>query len=157
LPHLTPCTHRTHLTHLVQEQYRNLLVQAEVAELRSRAGELPASERTGLMQRVETAERAAMAERLETSYKQIRDYQETLHQSQEQMEGAQAILDTSQDKYFSLCRKYDQAKRLIADLRQAESVLTEQLLTREEQYALHLVRCLTPDNLSPYLTVETNP
>lgn len=48
------------------------------------------------MQRVETAERAAMAERLETSYKQIRDYQETLHQSQEQMEGAQAILDTSQ-------------------------------------------------------------
>merc|ERR1719397_1164669 len=56
------------------------------------------------------------------------------------MEGAQAILDSSQDKYFSLCRKYDQAKRLIADLRQAESVLTEQLLTREEQYALHLVR-----------------
>ena len=48
------------------------------------------------MHRVETAERAAMAERLETSYKQIRDYQETLHQSQEQMEGAQAILDTSQ-------------------------------------------------------------
>ena len=26
----------------------------------------------------------------------IRDYQETLHQSQEQMEGAQAILDSSQ-------------------------------------------------------------
>ena len=27
-----------------------------------------------------------------------------------------------QDKYFSLCRKYDQAKRLIADLRQAEVI-----------------------------------
>ena len=26
----------------------------------------------------------------------LRDYQETLHQSQEQMEGAQAILDSSQ-------------------------------------------------------------
>merc|ERR1719341_1034441 len=103
-------------------------------------GELPDSERAALMSRVDSAERAAMAERLETSYRQIRDYQETLHQSQEQMEGAQAILDSSRDKYFSLCRKYDQAKRLIADLRQAESVLTEQLLTREEQYALHLVR-----------------
>merc|ERR1719266_2484552 len=125
---------------LREAQYRNLLVQQEVAELRNRVGELPASERAALMSRVDSAERAAMAERLETSYRQIRDYQETLHQSQEQTEGAQAILDSSQDKYFSLCKKYDQAKRLIADLRQAETVLTEQLLTREEQYALHLVR-----------------
>ena len=37
-----------------------------------------------------------------------------------------------QDKYFSLCKKYDQAKRLIADLRQAEVIsrlCTFQILT----------------------------
>ena len=63
-------------------------------------GELPSSERSDILERVETAERAAMTERLETSYKQIRDYQQTLHHSQQQMEGAQAVLDTSQVQVY---------------------------------------------------------
>jgi hypothetical protein len=49
-----------------------------------------------MLERLETAEKAAMEERLETSYRQIRDYQDTLYQSQEQIDGAQAIIDSSE-------------------------------------------------------------
>ena len=41
-------------------------------------------------------------------------------------------------KYLDLCRKYEQAKRLIQSLREAENLLTEQLLTRDEHYSHHL-------------------
>lgn len=49
-----------------------------------------------MLERLETTEKAAMEERLETSYRQIRDYQDTLYQSQEQIDGAQAIIDSSE-------------------------------------------------------------
>ena len=59
-------------------------------------GEVPEGERGVMLERLETAEKAAMEEKLETSYRQIRDYQETLYQSQEQIDGAQAIIDSSE-------------------------------------------------------------
>jgi len=125
---------------LKEAQYKNLLIQAEMMELRTRLGELPEGERGAMLERLETAEKAAMEERLETSYRQIRDYQDTLYQSQEQIDGAQAIIDSSEDKYASLCQKYQQAKYMISSLRQNSHVLTEQLLSRDEQYSAYLAR-----------------
>jgi len=81
---------------LKEAQYKNLLIQAEMMELRTRLGEIPEGERGAMLERLETAEKAAMEERLETSYRQIRDYQDTLYQSQEQIDGAQAIIDSSE-------------------------------------------------------------
>jgi len=123
---------------LKEAQYRNTLIQAEMVDLRARLSDIPATERAAVAKRVQTAESAAMTERLETSYLQIRQYQDTLQQSQEQIDGIHNILDQSQFKYLSLCRKYNQAKRLISSLRDAEDILTEQLLTRDEQYTSHL-------------------
>jgi len=125
---------------LKEAQYKNLLIQAEMMELRTRLGEIPEGERGAMLERLETAEKAAMEERLETSYRQIRDYQDTLYQSQEQIDGAQAIIDSSEDKYASLCQKYQQAKYMISSLRQNSHVLTEQLLSRDEQYSSYLAR-----------------
>jgi hypothetical protein len=125
---------------LKEAQYKNLLIQAEMMELRTRLGEIPEGERGAMLERLETAEKAAMEERLETSYRQIRDYQDTLYQSQEQIDGAQAIIDSSEDKYASLCQKYQQAKYMISSLRQNSHVLAEQLLSRDEQYSSYLAR-----------------
>merc|ERR1719270_2271640 len=123
---------------LKEAQYKNLLIQAEMMELRTRLGDLPEGEKNSLLEQLDTAERAAMEERLETSYRQIRDYQDTLYQSQEQIDGAQAIIDSSEDKYASLCQKYQQAKYMISSLRQNSHVLAEQLLSRDEQYSSYL-------------------
>ena len=57
---------------------------------------VPVTERAAVKERVENAEREAMAERLETSYQQIRQYQDTLQQSQEQMDGVHNMFDRSQ-------------------------------------------------------------
>ena len=47
-------------------------------------GEMPEGEKNSLLEQLDTAERVAMEERLESSYRQIREYQDTLYQSQEQ-------------------------------------------------------------------------
>ena len=44
----------------------------------------------------ETEEREAMEDKLEASYREIRKYQDTLQQSQEQMESAQTMIEESQ-------------------------------------------------------------
>ena len=59
-------------------------------------GELPEGEKNSLLEQLDTAERVAMEERLESSYRQIREYQDTLYQSQEQMDGARAFIESSE-------------------------------------------------------------
>lgn len=41
-------------------------------------------------------EKLILEEKLETSYREIRKYQDTLQQSQEQLEGAQEMIEDSQ-------------------------------------------------------------
>ena len=45
-----------------------------------------------------------------------------------------------QDKYASLCEKYQQAKYTISTLKQSSHVLASQLLSRDEQYSAYLAR-----------------
>jgi hypothetical protein len=45
-----------------------------------------------------------------------------------------------QDEYVVLSRKYSHAKRLIYSLKEAGNVLTEQLLTRDQEYFSHLAK-----------------
>ena len=44
----------------------------------------------------ETVKRMAVEEKLETSYREMRKYQDTLQQSQEQLEGTQGMIEDSQ-------------------------------------------------------------
>ena len=44
----------------------------------------------------ETAKRIVIEEKLETSYREMRKYQDTLQQSQEQLEGTQGMIEDSQ-------------------------------------------------------------
>ena len=119
----------------LQAQYKNLLIQAEMMELRTRVrlssnytfqsmsdckmhilycgkmhqklgnyfhylcfqlGEMPEGDKNSILEQLDTAERVAMEERLESSYRQIREYQDTLYQSQEQMDGARAFIESSE-------------------------------------------------------------
>jgi len=64
-------------------------------------GEMPDGEKSCLLDQLDTAERQAMEERLETSYRQIREYQDTLCQSQEQMDGARAFIESSEVRWTS--------------------------------------------------------
>ncbi len=50
-------------------------------------GELPEGDKNSIMEQLDSAERIAMEERLETSYRQIREYQDTLTQAGEAAEG----------------------------------------------------------------------
>ena len=47
-------------------------------------------------------EKLKLEEKLETSYREIRKYQDTLQQSQEQLEGAQEMIEDSQVCYYLL-------------------------------------------------------
>ena len=49
----------------------------------------------------ETVKRMAVEEKLETSYREMRKYQDTLQQSQEQLEGTQGMIEDSQ-----VCEQY---------------------------------------------------
>ena len=44
----------------------------------------------------ESVKRMAVEEKLETSYREMRKYQDTLQQSQEQLEGTQGMIEDSQ-------------------------------------------------------------
>jgi membrane carboxypeptidase/penicillin-binding protein len=50
------------------------------------------------------------------------------------------ILAVFQDEYVTLTRKYSHAKRLIFSLKEAGNVLTEQLLSRDQEYFNHLAK-----------------
>ena len=48
------------------------------------------------LRQAETVEKNALEERLETSYSEIKKYQDTLQQSQEQLEVAQGMIEDTQ-------------------------------------------------------------
>ena len=48
------------------------------------------------LRQVETVEKNALEEKLDTSYREIRKYQDTLQQSQEQLEVAQGMIEDTQ-------------------------------------------------------------
>ena len=56
-------------------------------------GEVPEGERAGLVDQLDAAEREAMEQRLESSYRQIRDYQDTIAR---ETQGQDMALDTSE-------------------------------------------------------------
>ena len=53
-------------------------------------------EREVELKMAESVKRMAVEEKLETSYREMRKYQDTLQQSQEQLEGTQGMIEDSQ-------------------------------------------------------------
>lgn len=62
-------------------------------------GEVPEGERAGLVDQLDAAEREAMEQRLESSYRQIRDYQDTIAR---ETQGQDTALDTSEVRLVSI-------------------------------------------------------
>ena len=62
-------------------------------------GEVPEGERAGLVDQLDAAEREAMEQRLESSYRQIRDYQDTIAR---ETQGQDTSLDTSEVRLVSI-------------------------------------------------------
>ena len=59
-------------------------------------GELPEGDKNSIMEQLDSAERIAMEERLETSYRQIREYQDTLTQAEGRAEAESPEVSRSQ-------------------------------------------------------------
>merc|ERR1719410_2833583 len=114
-------------------QYKNLLIQAEMMELRTRLGEVPEGEGAGLVDQLDSAEREAMEQRLESSYRQIRDYQDTIAR---ETQGQDTSLDTSEERYSHLCAKYQTAKSMISSLKQSSHLLEEELVDTQRRAGL---------------------
>ena len=53
-------------------------------------------EKAKKLKKEETVEKNALEEKLDTSYREIRKYQDTLQQSQEQLEVAQGLIEDTQ-------------------------------------------------------------
>ena len=100
-----------------QAQDHNQLVEAELLQLRTQACQLYLSsslnkgfvqleelvteneaklEKETKLKKEETVEKNALEEKLDTSYREIRKYQDTLQQSQEQLEVAQGMIEDTQ-------------------------------------------------------------
>ena len=62
-------------------------------------GEAGEGERAGLVDQLDAAEREAMEQRLESSYRQIRDYQDTIAR---ETQGQDTSLDTSEVRLVSI-------------------------------------------------------
>ena len=62
-------------------------------------GEAGEGERAGLVDQLDSAEREAMEQRLESSYRQIRDYQDTIAR---ETQGQDTSLDTSEVRLVSI-------------------------------------------------------
>ena len=109
--------HCSYLPSPHQAQDHNQLVEAELLQLRTQACQLyqSSSQNKGFVQleelvtdneakleketklkKEETVEKNALEEKLDTSYREIRKYQDTLQQSQEQLEVAQGMIEDTQ-------------------------------------------------------------
>ena len=62
-------------------------------------GEVPEGEGARLVDQLDAAEREAMEQRLESSYRQIRDYQDTIAR---ETQGQDTSLDTSEVRLVSI-------------------------------------------------------
>jgi len=130
---------------LIEAKDHNQQIEDEMKLLRSKLEEF-SKERDAKLERdlekkmEENAEKTALEDKLETSYKEIRKYQDTLQQSQEHLESAQSMIEESQIRHIELLDKYGTAKRVISSYKQISHVLSDQLISRDKTYYTYLRR-----------------
>lgn len=101
----------------------------------------------------ESDERLALEEKLEASYRQIKELHDTATQSPDSVRGdierskvsgdhgqCPVVMCRVQEKYVHLCAKYQSAKTMISSLKQNSHLLAEQLISRDEQYNSYLAQ-----------------
>ena len=103
---------------LEEAQDHNETIQGEMIQLKNQ-WEVIAKEREEKLQSelhqrlIEATERLELEEKVESSFKEIKKYQDTLQQSQEQLQSAQMMIEESQSRHLAVHEKYCYLKRML--------------------------------------------
>ena len=68
--------------------------------------------------------------------------QDTLQQSQEQLQSAQHMIEESQTRHLAVVTRYCQLKRMLAKYECVYKLVSEQLLARDKQYKSYIENIL---------------
>ena len=124
---------------LEEAQDHNQTIEGEMIRLKSQ-WELLAKEREEKLQSelhqrlIEATERLELEEKVESSFKEIKKYQDTLQQSQEQLQNAQQMIEESQSRHLAVYEKYCYLKRMIRKYECVYKLVVDQLNDRDSRY-----------------------
>ena len=124
---------------LEEAQDHNQTIEGEMIKLKSQ-WELLAREREEKLQSelhqrlIEATERLELEEKVESSFKEIKKYQDTLQQSQEQLQNAQQMIEESQSRHLAVYEKYCYLKRMIRKYECVYKLVVDQLNDRDSRY-----------------------
>ena len=133
---------------LEEAQDHNNMIQDEMIKLKSQ-WEMLARERedklqSELQQRlVEATERLELEDKVEASWREIKRYQDTLAQSQEQLQSAQVMVEESHDRSVATHEKYVSVKRMLRKYEILYRLVTTQLQQRDESYKNYIKSLLS--------------
>ena len=133
---------------LEEAQDHNHMIQDEMIKLKSQ-WEMLARERedklqSELQQRlVEATERLELEDKVESSWREIKRYQDTLAQSQEQLQSAQLMIEESHDRSVATHEKYVSVKRMLRKYEILYRLVTSQLQQRDESYKNYIKSLLS--------------
>ena len=133
---------------LEEAQDHNNMIQDEMIKLKSQ-WEMLARERedklqSELQQRlVEATERLELEDKVEAGWREIKRYQDTLAQSQEQLQSAQVMVEESHDRSVATHEKYVSVKRMLRKYEILYRLVTTQLQQRDESYKNYIKSLLS--------------
>ena len=91
---------------------------------------------------IEATERLDLEEKVENSWREIKKYQDTLQQSQEQLYSAQQMIEESQTKHLLVYEKYCYLKKMLRKYECVYRLVAEQLQERDSQYKSYIQNLL---------------
>ena len=133
---------------LEEAQDHNHMIQDEMIKLKSQ-WEMLARERedklqSELQQRlVEATERLELEDKVENSWREIKRYQDTLAQSQEQLQSAQMMIEETHERTGLMHDKYVHVKRMLRKYEILYRLVTNQLQQRDESYKNYIKSLLS--------------
>ena len=99
---------------------------------------------TELQQRlVEATERLDLEDKVENSWREIKRYQDTLAQSQEQLQSAQMMIEETHERSEATHEKYVCVKRMLRKYEILYRLVTTQLQQRDESYKNYIKSLLS--------------
>ena len=86
---------------------------------------------------------AGREDKVEASWREIKRYQDTLAQSQEQLQSAQLMIEESHDRSVATHEKYVSVKRMLRKYEILYRLVTSQLQQRDESYKNYIKSLLS--------------
>ena len=133
---------------LEEAQDHNHMIQDEMIKLKSQwemlARETEDKLQSELQQRlVEATERLELEDKVEDSWREIKRYQDTLAQSQEQLQSAQMMIEESHERSVATHEKYVNVKRMLRKYEILYRLVSTQLQERDESYKNYIKSLLS--------------